>query len=267
MAEITAALDEAGANKLLDLAIGSIPTQSKSGGGSLGPFTVSYFVKANLTNGNVDLIPPDTIRIADLRLDWHIDFTLLIDLGAILPEFCLPRVCIHIPCVGRVCTPRICIDWPTIPVPVSFGDFVKTTVDLALVIALAGGNWSVKAKVLGVPNLQFGLVTAALITAIQLAITPLLLAIPFIGPFLALAVNIVLSLFTIAGVTGFLGPILTPFVSGLTVPLYEQPQMFEVLPASGPVDPKVDIRIDAVNAVVAHNGTEDELVLTADVSP
>ena len=130
-----------------------------------------------------------------------------------------------------------------------------------------GGNWSVKAKVLGVPNLQFGLVTAALITAIQLAITPLLLAIPFIGPFLALAVNIILSLFTIAGVTGFLGPILTPFVSGLTVPLYEQPQMFEVLPASGPVDPRVDIRIDTVNAVVAHNGAEDELVLTADISP
>jgi hypothetical protein len=39
------------------------------------------------------------------------------------------------------------------------------------------------------------------------------------------------------------------------------------LPAAGPVDPKVDIRIDAVDAVVAHNGTEDELVLTADISP
>jgi hypothetical protein len=267
MAEITAALDEAGANKLLDIAIASLPTLTNGGSGSLGPFTVSYFVKANLTNGNVDLIPPDTIRIADLRLDWHIDFNLVIDLGAILPEFCLPQVCIHIPCVGRVCTPKICIDWPKITVPVSFGDFVKTTVDLALVIALAGGNWSVNAKVLGVPNLQFGLATAGLITAIQLAITPLLLAIPFIGLFLAAAVNIILSLFTIAGVTGFLGPILTPFISGLTVPLYQQPQMFEVLPASGPFDPKVDIRIDAVDAVVAHNGTEDELVLTADISP
>jgi len=94
MAEITAALDEAGANKLLDIAIASLPTLTNGGSGSLGPFTVSYFVKANLTNGNVDLIPPDTIRIADLRLDWHIDFNLVIDLGAILPEFCLPQVCI-----------------------------------------------------------------------------------------------------------------------------------------------------------------------------
>src|SRR5689334_23785327 len=80
MAEITAALDEVGANKLLDIAIASLPTLTNGGSGSLGPFTVSYFVKANLTSGNVDLIPPDTIRIADLRLDWHIDFTLLIDL-------------------------------------------------------------------------------------------------------------------------------------------------------------------------------------------
>jgi hypothetical protein len=267
MAEITAALDEAGANKLLDIAIASLPTLTTGGSGSLGPFTVSYFVKANLTNGNVDLIPPDTIRIADLRLDWHIDFSLVLDLGAILPEFCLPQVCIHIPCVGRVCTPKICIDWPKITVPVSFGDFVKTTVDLALVIALAGGNWNVSAKVLGVPSLQFGLATAGLITAIQLAITPFLLAIPFIGLFLAVAVNLIMALFTIAGVTGFLGPILTPFISGLTVPIYQQPQMFEVLPATGPFDPKVDIRLDAIDAVIAHNGAEDELVLTADISP
>ncbi len=51
------------------------------------------------------------------------------------------------------------------------------------------------------------------------------------------------------------------------IPIYEQPKQFEVLPASGPVDPKVDIVIDLIAANVAHNGTEDELVLTADISP
>ncbi|HTG61945.1 MAG TPA: hypothetical protein VMG63_21370 [Terriglobia bacterium] len=45
---------------------------------------------------------------------------------------------------------------------------------------------------------------------------PNLLAIPFIGPFLALAVDVILAAIGIAGLLGFLGPLLTPFVSGLT---------------------------------------------------
>jgi hypothetical protein len=35
----------------------------------------------------------------------------------------------------------------------------------------------------------------------------------------------------------------------------------------GVTDVNLDYRIDTVDAVVAHNGTEDELVLTADISP
>jgi hypothetical protein len=267
MAEITAALDEQGANTLLDAAIPAIGTQIKSGSGSLGPFMAGYTVHATFTNGDVDLIPPDTIRIVDLTLDWDLDLSFGIDLSSILPDFCLPRVCVDIPCVGEVCTPKICIDWPTIPLSVSFGDFLKATVDLTLDISLTGGVWKVEARLLGIPSLQFGATSAALLAAIGLAVTPILLAIPFIGPFLALAVNGILAVIAVAGVTGFLGPILTPFVSGLKVTLYEQPQAFEVLPPAGPVDPRVDIRIDAIGALVAHNGTEDELVLTADISP
>ena len=90
------------------------------------------------------------------KLDWHIDLSFGIDLGAILPEFCLPQVCVDIPCVGTVCTPKICIDWPTITVPVSFGDFLKTTADFKIVVSLSGGKWKVEIEVLGVPNLQFG---------------------------------------------------------------------------------------------------------------
>jgi len=267
MPEITAAIDETGANKLLDTAIAQIGTQTKSGTGNLGPFVASYTVQGTLTNGSVDLIPPGTIRIVDLRLDWHIDLNFGIDLSAILPDFCLPQVCIDIPCVGTVCTPKICIDWPTITVPVSFGDFVKTTADFGLLISLSGGKWKVQAVIQGVPNLQFGASSAALLAAIGLAVTPLLLAIPFIGPFLAIAVDTILAAIAVAGVTGFLGPIITPFVSGIMIPIYEQPQLFRVLPAAGPVDPEVDITIDTIAADVAHNGNEDELVLTADISP
>jgi hypothetical protein len=266
MAEITAALDEQGANKLFDAAIAAMGTKSASVSGALGPFLAGYTIQGTLSNGAVDLIPPGTIRISDLRLDWQLGLSIGIDLSVILPDFCLPRVCVNIPCVGRVCTPRICIDWPTITVPVSFGDFLKTTVDGELQVSLASGQWVAEAKVLGVPNLQFGATSAALLVAIGLAVTPVLLLIPFIGPFLAVAVNLILAAIAITGVTGLLGPIITPFVAGLSIEIYRQPQLFQMLPAESSVDPKVDFIIDDIDVVVAHNGAEDELVLTADIS-
>src|SRR4029450_970822 len=215
----------------------------------------------------VDLRAPDIIRIEDLRLNWNLSLSFGIDLSSILPDFCLPQVCVNIPCVGRVCTPRICIDWPTITVPVSFGDFVKATADFKLDISLGRGKGKGRGVILALPNLQFGTTTALLLAAIAAAVTPILLAIPFIGPFLAIAVDAILLAIGIAGVTGFLGPILTPFVSGLKIPIYDQPKLFQMLPAEGPVDPKVDFNIDLIAAEVAHNGAEDELVLSADISP
>lgn len=266
MAEITAAIDEQAANDLFDLAIAAIPTLSDSGSGNLGPFFATYSVSADLTNGDIDLIPPGTIRIDDLRVDWNLSFSFGIDLSDFLPDFCLPQVCIDIPCVGTVCTPEICIDWPTITIPVSFGDFVKADLDLGLSINQVSGNWEVKAVVQGVPNLQFGATTAALLLAISAAATPILLAVPFIGPFLAIAVNAILAAIAIAGVTGFLGPIISPFVAGLEVEVYKQPVSFVVLPAESAVDPEVNITIDTIKADIQHNVPEDELVLTADIS-
>ncbi|MBX7497145.1 hypothetical protein K3172_14900 [Qipengyuania sp. 6B39] len=266
MAEITAAIDETGANKLLDTVIALIPPQSASGSDNLGPFLASYSVTASLVNGDVDLIPPDIIRLEELRLNWSLSLSIGIDLSDILPDFCLPQVCVNIPCVGRVCTPRICIDWPTITVPVSFSDFVKADADFRLQTSLVSGNWEARAIIVGVPNLQFGLTTAALLAAIGLALTPILLAIPFIGPFLAIAANTILAAIGIAGLTGLLGPILTPFISGMQIPIYDQPRVFPVLPAQGAVDPQVDILIDAIAASVANSDGEDELVLTADIS-
>ena len=265
MSEIIAAVDEGGANDLLDTAIGTLPPQSASGSGNLGPFVANYAVSATLTNGDVDLIAPDIIRIKDLRLNWTLNLSFGLDLSSILPDFCLPQVCVRIPCVGRVCTPRICIDWPTITIPVSFSDFVKVTGDFKLAISLSGGIWKVEAQILGVPNLQFGATTALLLAAIGLAVTPILLAIPFIGPFLAVAVNGILLAIGIAGVTGFLGPILSPFVSGLKIPVYEHDQVLEVLPFESAIDPRVTVTIDAIAAEV-RSSDEDELVLLADIS-
>jgi hypothetical protein len=267
MAEITAALDEGGANKLLDAVIAAIGTRSlPPGTGTLGPFTATYAASGTLTNGNVDLIPPDTIRIADLRLDWTVTLSFVMDLAAIMPKLCLPRACIDTPC-GRVCTPEICVPWPKRTVNVTLSDFVETTVDTRLKISLVAGVWRVEAEILDVPDLTIGLKTGAILIALSAAITPVLLTVPLIGPFLAVAVNIILTAIGVAAVFGLLGPILSMFVSGLTFKLYEQPKLFQVLPPEGPFDPKVDFNIDALNAFVAHNSPEDELVLTADISP
>lgn len=266
MAEIIAAVDEQGANDLFDAAIASLPTLSDSGSGSLGPFTAGYSVTGTLSNGTIDLVAPGTIGVTDLRLDWHIALSFRFDLSTVLPDFCLPQVCVRIPCVGRVCTPRICIDWPTIPISVSFGDFVEADVDLGLAITDTGAEWLVEAQFQAIRRLQFGPTSALLLVAIGAAATPILLLVPFIGPFLAIAVNAILAAIALAGVTGFLGPILTPFVSGLRVEVYRQPKQFVVLPAESAVDPQVDIHLDAIGAEVQHNGSEDELVLTADIS-
>ncbi len=148
----------------------------------------------------------------------------------------------------------------------SFGDHVESDIDFTLSVTQTGGQWRVAAVVQGVPNLQFGASSALLLAAIAAATTPILLAIPFVGLFLTAAVDGILAAIAIAGVTGFLGPILTPFVSGLRIPIYDQPVNFEVLPAESPVDPAITITIDTLTADVQHNAPEDELVLAADIS-
>lgn len=268
MTEILAAVDEQGANDLLDAAISSIGTQTSSGSESLGPFDFGYSASATIVNGDVDLIAPGTIRIVDLTVDWSVSLSFEIDLSDILPDFCIPQVCVDIPCVGEVCTPGFCVDWPTIPIPIpTLSDSASTTADFGLLVTNTGTNWRVEVVIQGIPVLQFGATTAALIGVITLAVSSALLLVPFIGPFLAVAVAGIMAFITVAGLFGFLGAILTPFVSGLKIKIYDQPVQFVVLPAEGPVDPEVNIRLDVIAAGVQHNGAEDELVLFADISP
>ena len=265
MTDITVAIDEPTADDIIDTAIELIPAQTASDSGNLGPFVASYSVTASFSPGNVDLIAPGTIRIADFEMDASITLSIGIDLSAILPDFCLPQVCIDIPCVGRVCTPEICIDWPTISVPVTVSDSLRVTADFGLVIARSGGTWRVAAVIQGVPSLQFGAITAAILAAVGAALRPILMPIPFIGPFLALAVDAVLLAIGVAGVTGLLGPMLTPFVSGMEFLIYQQPATFQALAPTSAADPAVFITIDALNAFITSTD-EDELVLTAEIS-
>lgn len=266
MSEITVALDEGGANDLFNTALTLLPLPPQAGSAHLGPFFASYSANAQFVSGAIDLIAPGSIRIDHLRLNWQLSLSFGVDLNDFLPTFCIPQVCVDIPCVGTVCTPEICISWPTITLPVNLADFVEATADFGIDIALVGGNWRVRSVVQNVSQLQFGPATAGMLVLIGLAITPLLLVIPFIGPFVAIAVDAILAAIGVAGLLGFLGPIVSPFVSGIAIPIYEQPKHFQVLPAAGPNDPAVFITLDAVSAEV-RSSDEDELVLGVDISP
>ena len=264
MPDIIVAADETAASNLVHAAESTLGTVSKSGSGNLGPFTTTYSANASFSGGMIDLIAPNVIRIANCQLNYALGFSLAFDLSSILPDFCLPQICVRLPWIGRVCTPRICIDWPTITIPVSHSGVINFTGDFSLNVHLSGTDWLIDIVVVGVPFLQFGPAAAAILAAIGVAASAVMLLIPFVGPFLAGAVLTLTAIIGIAGVTGLLGPILTPFVSGLTFNIYKQPKLFQVLPPALP-DPAVNINLDAITAVVASSD-EDELVISVDIS-
>lgn len=265
MADIVAAADEVAATTLIHDAEATLGTVSRSGSGSLGPFTAAWSATGHLHGGSVDLIVPNVVRITDCQLDYTVAFSFSFDLSTILPDFCLPRICIPTPW-GSICTPRICVDWPTVTIPVSHSDWVRFTADFTLDIHPTAASWLIDVVIVGVPNLQIGPASAAILAALGLAAAAVLAPIPFIGPVLAVAVVAITTGIAVAGVTGFLGPILSVFVAGLRFNVYEQPKHFQVLPAGGPVDPAVFINLDAVDALVDGSGGEDELVISADIS-
>jgi hypothetical protein len=266
--DIVAAIDETAANVIVPNAIAAQPALSQSGSGSLGPFGVTYAATATIAvpAGGVDLIPPptDVIRLSGGRVNYALALSLSIDLSFL--NFCLPQVCVTLPFIGRVCTPRICITFPTISVPVSHSGFVTFTADLRLATALVGPNWEVTAVIVGVPSLVLGPAGALLVAAIGAAVTAALLLVPFIGPLLALASASIFGALTVANMLNLLGPIITPLVSGIRIPIYNAPQTFQILPVSGP-DPAVNVLVTSVAAALDGSAGEDELVLSVDITP
>ena len=265
MPDIIVAADESAATELLHDAMATLGTRTRSGSGSLGPFNANWSASAFLAGGTVDLIPPNVIRLANCELHYNLQFNFSFDLSSIIPDFCLPRVCIRIPFIGRVCTPTICINWPTITIPVNFSDLVRFTADFTLNARLSGPTWLIDVVIVGIPNLQISVAAAAILAALGVAAAAVLVAIPFIGPLLAGAVLAITTAIGVAGVTGLLGPILSLFVAGLTFTIYRQPRVFNVLPASGALDPAVNIRLDRIAASVGRTD-EDELLIEADIS-
>lgn len=260
MPDILAAADPTATTTLLHDAETALGTLTKSGSGGFGPFGASYSVSATFSGGTVDLNPPNVIAIANCTLHYSVSLSFSVDLNSFLPHFCLPQICIF-----GICTPKICISWPTITVPFSFSDNVKFTADFTLDAHLSGVTWLIDVVIVGIPLLQFGASTAAVLAALGAALSLALLPIPFIGPFLAGAVAVIVAAIGVAGLTGFLGAILTPFVSGLRFNIYKQPKKFPALPAAGPTDPEVDVQITALGAAVQATDKK-ELVITGDIA-
>jgi hypothetical protein len=259
-ADILAAADTTAATTLLHDAEITLGTLNKSDSASLGPFTASYNASVSFSGGSVNLTPPNIIEIANCNIHYSLNASFSLDLDDFLPEICFPPICFLF-----WCTPPLCISWPTITIPFSFSDTATMTADFHLNPHLTGPTWFIDVVINSVPSFSFGAGTAALLLALEAAITPILLAVPFIGPFLALAADAILSAIAIGGVTGFLGDMLTPFVSGLTFTVYKQPKLFPVIPAGGPLDPEVDVTITALGAAVQASD-KNELVITASIA-
>jgi hypothetical protein len=260
MPDIIAAADQTAATKLLHDAEATLGTLTKSGGSSFGPFVANYSASVSFSGGNVNLIPPNIIELANCNVNYSLNFSFGLDLGSFLPSFCLPQICIF-----GWCTPKICITWPTVTIPISFSDSLTITGDFTVGAVLTPPNWVVTITIVSVPLLQFGAGTAALLAVIAAAVTAAVIWVPFIGPFLAGLADLVIAAIGIAGITGLLGDIITPFISGLTFSLPPQPQKMMVLPAGGPTDPEVDVTITALAAAVQASD-KNELVLSASIA-
>ncbi len=267
MDDILIAVDENTSTSLVTAAQSALGTQSRSGNGNLGPFNANWTASAGFSGGTVDLRTPDVVRLQNVSMNFTVGIGFSIDLSDILPDFCLPRVCINIPFIGRVCTPRICIDWPTINIgPINHSGSVNFTSDFRALASTSGADWKIDIQIVGIPNLQLDAISAVILVGLTSAVALALLAVPFIGPILATATALIGAAIGVAAITGLLGPILGLFLSGLSFEIYRQPQVQTVLPAAGANDPEVKIRIDSLAATV-QSSDEDELVLTANVSP
>lgn len=260
MPDIIAAADQTASTTLLHDAETALGTIAKSGSGSFGPFGASYSASVTFSGGNISLNPPNVIEIGDCNLHYSVGLSFSLDLNSFLPHFCLPQICLF-----GICTPKICVSWPTITIPFSFADNVKFTGDFTLDAHLSGATWLIDVVIVGVPLLQFGAATAGILAALGAALSLALLPIPFIGPFLAVAVAAIVAAIGVAGLTGFLGTIVTPFVSGLRFNVRQFPKKFPALPAAGVNDPEVDVQITALAAAVQATD-KNELVITGSIA-
>jgi hypothetical protein len=268
MPDILVAADEIAVTKIINAAEAALGKISRPpGSDSLGPFVVGWGASASFIGGTVDLIAPDVVRLQNISMNYTLDFTFKIDLEEFFGDVYLDPICLDLGDFGEICTPKICIPWPppiSVPIPTYSGS-VTFTADFRPKVFLDGTQWVIEIEIVRVPSLEFDLATTAILELIRPAVATKLALIPGIGLFLAGAVDAILLAIEAGNLLGLLGAILTPFVSGLHFEIYRRNRLFEVLPASSPLDPAVTVMIDSLTAAV-QSTDKDELVVTADIS-
>lgn len=185
-------------------------------------------------NGGTATLKSSLIEIAGCNASYSISLSFSIDLNNFV-HVCLPQVCV--PVLG--CTPGICIDFPTVTIPITFGDTVTFTADLTPNAQQSSSGWAIEIVIVNVPSLDFGAATAAFLFALQQVLSATLGGIPFIGGVLADGITAILAAIGVAGITGLLGLIITPFVAGRHFTIHNLPTRFAVLAADGGSIPRL----------------------------
>lgn len=274
MGEITVAADEVAATELLHDAQAKQGWTTVSSSQYLGPYGVNSTTNALFTDGNVDLTPPNLIGLENGKLHYNVHLSFIFDLNKVLDPIIITfpvidftikigpfKIHIHIE------IPPIIIYWPSVTIPVNFSGVARYAGNFKLHVYLTGNVWKIDAVNINITYLNLDTGPAALMAAISLAASAILSPIPFMGPLLlATALGALAVAIGIGGATNFLKNIVNQFLNGLIVHLYSQPRIFQVLPASSPIDPAVKIRIDELRALVQRTN-EDELVIDASISP
>jgi hypothetical protein len=268
MRQILVAADMAATDTLVRTAPFSGPDVNSTGG-NLGPFGAQITARGAFVEiGSLDLIPPNIVQFVKWKVHYDLEAVLTIDLNRILPEFCLPQVCVDLPFLGEVCTPRVCVSWPTISFPVSasspgaeftakFEINVRREVD---------GRWAIDLVFKDLQQFELNGDAKILIAAILFVLHIALAAVPFIGPLLAFAIDLIAATLGIAIVARRLDLLIRPILRGRRFTIYRQPRTLQLLAENPPLDPAVTVQLTDLGADVHVSGATKLLRLAAEVT-
>jgi hypothetical protein len=273
-ADATVAISEVGTNKLLQDAL-SLAHVSKSSSGTWGPFTVAYSVSLGASGGTIELVdtPIQVIRLHDVLVSGSVGVSFDFNLGNILPQICIPpvRVCVNIPFIGRVCTPQFCVPWPHVHTSVTLPFAVKFSADFNVTVEDGGSTWDIVLHVFPLSIvLDLSPMFDVLINAIKQAVHDVLDPIPLIGSLIADLIDTVIGV-----LQGLLDAIFQAIdalihevillldVFSPTIPFklisFNKVQVF--LPAGGPGDGEVDVKLTNLAAHIAAHELISEAVI------
>ncbi len=263
MPDLIMAVDQTTLNSLIAAEEKDLQLGPKTLTRNFGPFFVQASTSAKIPQGTLSLFPPNVFRLNSLELDYHLSLSFGVNLDDILPRLCIPSVCIF-----GFCTPEICTSWGSISVPVSTSGSVTTTADFTTDIYLDNNTnqWKLDIILGTIGQLDLSAQAAALLVVIQTAVEAALLLVPFIGPFLSLAVGIIMAAFDVAALAGFLGDLLTLLLKGTRINIFKHDKVVTMLDASTTGQyPAVKVSLDALSGTVAASD-KTELVLTGSMS-